>query len=457
MAVTGLSLLNISVDLFALAVTWASLLFVLRQKPSQYPYLRSILALVHVFFGLVVVLDVMRHLYGGSAAYIETYSFLAPDLIYLDVALLTTLAYSIYMRPGGRGVAQRLKSMFFRWPHGLILGAFMAFIASTEGYLTYFRPYTIVLLTSLGGSLVPSPKFNSTFLALSLGTLAFFLAYPTLLLVKATSQSNDPGTKRRLFALPFCWFGIGAEVLVFNGFLVTLGYDLIPIGYSIAGILFGVTAAIFRRASLLSTFFEPVHGGASPGGQPLVEEGAVLDVPVSILLEVDPSSRFESAVASLARKKTRAGGLVYVFSSRGSPVYKGLAGIEGVRFYVMTSGVSYPSSSDRQNELLVPRDDMAVMLDLIDKTISSTSGTPVSLVFDSISDFIIYQGLESTYKFLKQSNEITSKPGVSAVYLLTSNAHDERVVSLIRSLFRMHATYDQAGIRVTKGAPAAGA
>ncbi|MDG7022371.1 MAG: lipoate--protein ligase family protein, partial [Nitrososphaerota archaeon] len=49
--------------------------------------------------------------------------------------------------------------------------------------------------------------------------------------------------------LPFCWFGIGAEVLVFNGFLVTLGYDLIPIGYSIAGILFGVTAAIFRRAS----------------------------------------------------------------------------------------------------------------------------------------------------------------------------------------------------------------
>ena len=452
MTASGLPFVSVSIGIFAFAVTGISLYFVSRQRPSQYPYLKGLLILVHAFFEVIIVLDILRNLFPGSASYIGVYSVLAPDLIYLDVVLLTVIAYSVYVRPGGRGAVPRLRSVFVRWPHGLILGAFVVFIALAEGYLTFFSPYTVVQLTSLGGVLVPSPRYNQTFLDLSLGTLAFFLAYPTILLVKSTSHVRDPGIRRRFFILPFCWLGIGAEVLVFNGYLVTIGYDFIALGYAIAGLLFGVTATIFRRASLLSTFFEPVPGVPMAGGPQPGEAGGVLDAPMPVLLEVDPSANYETSVAGLARAKTSSGGLVYVFTSRGSPVYNGVSGIAGVRFYVLSSSVSYPSSSDKENELLIPQNDMAVMLDLIDKTVSSTSGTPVTLVFDSISDFILYLGFESTYKFLKQANEILSRPGASAVYLVTSGAHDERVVSLTRSLFRMHAAYDQAGIRITRGA-----
>ena len=452
MTASGLPAVSLGIDALAFAITGASLYFVSRQKPSQYPYLKSLLILVHAFFEVIIVLDILRNLYPSSASYIGVYSVLAPDLVYLDVLLLTVIAYSVYVRPGGRGVTPRLRSFFVRWPHGVVLGAFVVFIAFVEGYLTYFRPYTIVQLTSLGGVLVPSPRFNQTFLDISLGNLVFFLAYPTILLVKSTSHVRDPGVRRRFFILPFCWVGVGVEVLVFNGYLVTVGYDFIAVGYAIAGLLFGVTATIFRRASLLSTFFEPVPRVLAGEGPQPSEAGRILDAPMPVLLEVDPSANYETPVVGLARNKTSSGGLVYVFTSRGSPVYNGVSGIAGVRFYVLSSSVSYPSSSDKENELLIPQNDMAVMLDLIDKTISSTSGTPVTLVFDSITDFVLYLGFESTYKFMKQANEIVSRPGASAVYLVTSGALDEKVISLTRSLFRMHATYDQAGIRITRGA-----
>lgn len=451
MAPTSPSLLNLSIDALAFAITGISLLFVTRQKPSQYPYLKSILVLVHAVFEVIIVLDVMRNVLAGDPSYIGAYSVLAPDLVYLDVVLLTFLAFSVYVRPGGTGVGPRLKSIFGSLPHGPILAAFIIYIAAVEVFLSAFHPYRIVLLSSLGGYLIPSPRFNQTFLALSLGTLAFFLAYPTLLLVRSTAQVDDPGVRRRFLILPLCWVGIGAEVLIFNGYLVNAGYDFIAVGYAIAAALFGVTATIFRRSSLLSTFFEPIREGpvAAP---PVPLEGGVLDSPMPLLLEVDSSAGYEGALEGLAVTKTAAGGLVYVFTSRGSPVFGRLAEVHGVRFYVMTSGVSYPSASGKENELLIPRNDMAVMLDLIDKTVKSTAGTPVTLVFDSITDFVIYLGFESTYKFLKQANEILSRPGASGVYLVTSGAHDDRVMSLTRSLFRTHAVYDKGGVRITRGA-----
>jgi hypothetical protein len=447
---SGLSVVNLSIDALAFAITGASLYFVSRQKASQYPYLKSLLVMVHVFFELIVLLDAVRNVV-SSPEYLQVYSLLAPNLVFWDVLLLTVIAYSVYIRPGGRGLVPRLRSVFLRWPHGFVLSAYIVFIAGAVAYLTYYRPYTIVLLTSIGGGRVSSPQYSGAFLGISVLNLVFFLAYPTLLLVRATSQVRDPGVRRAFTALPLIWVGIGTEILVFNGYLVSIGFDFIAVGYAIAGLLFGVSATIFRRTSLLSTFFEPIRGLPVGGGQVAVGAGAMLDASMPVLLEVDPTTNFETALTGLARAKTSAGGLVYIFTSKGSPVYNSLGGIPGVRFYVMTSKVSYPSPSDKENELLIPQNDMAVLLDLLDKTVSSTGETAISLVFDNLSDFILYLGFESTYKFLKQANEILDRPKASSVYIVTVGAHDERMISLTKSLFRMHAIFDSEGLRITKG------
>ncbi len=461
MAASGLSIVNVTIDVFAFAVAAISLYFVSRQKTSSYPYVKSLLVLVHVFFEGVVFLEILRN-FVETSSFLDIYTVFATSFILWDVVFLTVIAFAVYVRPGGKGVAGRLRAVFFRWPHGLILAAFVVFIGAAEAYLVVGHPYSGVSLATLDGVLglpsvtLESTAFNTNFLGVSLLTLVFFLAYPTTLLIRETLQVKDPDVRKALVVLPFCWVGIGSELLLFNGYLVAIGYDFIAVGYAIAAMVFGVAATIFRRASLLSSFFEPVAVTAPRGPVPTAgRAGVVFDAGMPVLFEVDPSTNYETSLASYVGGKTASGGLVYVFTSKGSPVYNAIAGITGARFYLMTSHVSYPKTSDKENELLVPQNDMAVLLDLLDKTVASTAGTPLSVVFDNISDFILYLGFEASYKFVKQANEILDRPKVSSVYLMTMGAHDERVMSLTKSLFRMHAKYDSGGLKVTRGSGAA--
>jgi len=450
---SGPSVVNLSIDILTFAIAAISLYFVTQQKPSQYPYVKSLLILVHIFFEGVVVLETLRNVI-TTPSFTDLYTVGATSFILWDVVLLTIIAYSVYVRPGGRGILGRLKSIFLRWPHGFILATFLVYMGASEAYLGTQHPWSIVSLTTLDGVTLSSTSFNPTFLYDSLLTLVFFLAYPTLLLIRETLQVRDPDVKRALVILPFCWVGIGAELLFFNGYLVAIGFDLIAVGYVIAALAFGIAATIFRRASLISSFFQPIPG-ISPAVLPAARrEGPVLAAALPALLVVDPAANYEAAVRDFAAEKVSRGGLVYVFTSKGSPIYNSLSALAGARFFILTSQVSYPKTSDKENELLVPQNDPAVLLDLLDKTIASTADTPVSFVIDSISDFILYLGFESSYKFVKQANEILDRPKVSSLYLITTGAHEERVMSLTKSLFRMHLTYDAAGLKVTRATSA---
>jgi hypothetical protein len=449
-------LVNPAIDALTFAITAVSLYYVAKQKPPQYPYVKSLLVAVHVFFEALIVLEFMRN-FITTPSFIAAYTVVGSSLIFWDVVLLTTIAYSVYIRPGGRGILGRLRSIFFHWPHGLILGGFVAFIVASEVYLAVDHPYTSVQLTSFLGVTTTSTAFDPPALLISLLVLIFFLLYPTSLLLRETFQVKDPDIRRALVILPVCWVGIGVELLVFNGYLITLGLDLISVGYILAAVAFAVTATVFRRASLLSAFFEPPAVVPAQVQAPR-KTGALSAIGTTpALLEVDSSTNYEQAVKEFAQVWTSQGGLVYVFTSKGSPVYNSLTSIPGVRFYIMTSKVSYPKPSASENEILVPQNDVAVLLDLLDKTISATADTPVSVVFDSISDFVLYLGFEACYKLIKQANEILNRPKVSSVYLMTVGAHEERIVSLTRSLFRTHMKYDASGLNVTRGGNGAAA
>lgn len=453
----SLSVVNLSSDALTFVIVAVSLYFVVKQRPSQFPYVRSLLILVHVFFEGVIIMEVVRNVV-TSVGVIDWYTNIATTFILWDVVLLTAISYAVYLRPGGKGLGGRLRAIFLRWPHGLILACFTVFIGLTEVYLLFYHPYTEVKLSTLDDLIfpakiyLPNTAFNGVFLDLTFFTLLFFFAYPTVLLIRATLQVKDPDVRRALVVLPFCWGGIGTELFVFNGYLVSLGYDLVAIGYVVAAIVFGIAASIFRRATLLSTFFEPlaVPGAVAP---PKFEERPETPLPSAtpVLMEVDPSTSYERAIKGYAAVGASKGTLTYVFTSKGSPLYHSLASVAGVRFYLMTSQVSYPRPSDVPNELLVPENDVAVVLDLLDKTIASTGDSSVLLVFDSISNYVMYLGFESSYKFVKQANEILNQQRVTSIYLVTSGAHDEKQINLIRSLFRMHLAYGAAGLKVTKG------
>ncbi len=121
-----------------------------------------------------------------------------------------------------------------------------------------------------------------------------------------------------------------------------------------------------------------------------------------------------------------------------------------MRLYILTTRVSYPTPGDQPNEVSVPQNDQAIILDVIDKTVHANPEGKVAIIYDNISDLILSAGFEETYKFLKQINEIVNDPRVNALFLLTAGAHPAENVSLIRSLFPFHISYDSTGLKFTR-------
>ena len=450
--------LSPSVDLLTFAIAAISVYYVYKQQPSQYPYVKGLLIGVHLFFEGVIVFEFLRNFYvdpnlPATQLFMDVYTVAATSFILWDVILLTAIAMSVNFRPGGVGIWGRIKTMFGRWPHGSIFAAFIVYVAVMEIYLVTAAPYSILQLTDVAGAIRVSTQFDSLFLILTVLVLLFFLSYPSALLISATRKAKDPAVRRALIILPTCWTGIGLELLIFNGYLITGGIDAVSFGYVIAAVAFATTAAIFRRASLLSSFFEPLPQfvlPTSPFSNRIATAGVSFEGAKS-LLEVDTSSNYEDAVKEFAVEQISKGALVFVFTSRGSPVFNALSDMAGVRFYMMTSKVSYPKPTEVPNEVLVPQNDQAVLLDLLDKTVTSTAGNKASVILDSISDLILYGGFEGTYKFIKQSNEILSSSAVSSLFLLASGAHEEKILNLTRSLFPNHLLYDARGLRLTRG------
>jgi len=157
-------------------------------------------------------------------------------------------------------------------------------------------------------------------------------------------------------------------------------------------------------------------------------------------------------VTDFARQSVSNNQTVYVFTAKGSPVYSALHNLNGVRFYILSSKVTYPKPEEGEpSQILVPANDQAVILDVLDKTVSAAdSPAQVSVVFDSISDMILSASFEATYKFVKQVNEVTGNGKTTALFLMTFGAHEEKVVSFIRSLFPTQLIDDNAGLRMTR-------
>ncbi len=443
------------VYIITLQIVGVSAFYVYRQKMTAYSYGRGPLLAVHVFFAGLVFFELLRVTLPVSTSFIAIYTVGGTIFILVDVVLLTLLALTVYLLPRGLGYRGIITEMLSKKTHALLFAAYVTFIVFAAGYLVVAQPFDPnTQATSVFGLPLPSPQFSPFYLELLLAILLIFLVYPALLLLLASRKVKDKAIRRVLVILPICWSGIGLDVLAFNGYILSqVGIDATPFGYLIASVAFGVTALVFRRASLLTGFFEPVRQlvpATSPVSGRIPIGGVSFEGTVS-LLEVDPSSKYEEFVRDFAVEQNSHGALVFVFTSRGSPIYTILSALEGVRFYLLTSKVSYPKPAERPNEVLAPQNDQAVLLDLLDKTVTSTAGSKASVIFDSISDVILYSGFESCYKFIKQANEILSSPQVSSLFLLTSGAHEDRVVNLVRSLYSNHVAYDARGLKQTRG------
>jgi hypothetical protein len=449
------------VQIITLEILGLSAYYIYRQKMTAYGYTKVLLLADYALFGGVMVFELLRTAVYSTSDFVTSgfayvYTVGGTDLILASNIVLTLLAVAVYLVPSGIGSKSVIRLLWEKKVHVVSFGAYTAFIVFAAVYVAVAAPFVAEQIPSITGVTLPATAFSKSYLLVLLIVLLVFILYPSVLLVLASRKAKDPAVRRVLRVLPVIWSGIGVDLLFFNGYLLSINIDATAFGYLLGAVGFGVTAFVFRRASLLTAFFEPVR----PTGKVTAEFPFTdrLGVPATflqgrtLLLETDPSVAYEQAVSDFARQSVSNNSTVYVFTSKGSPIYNALHNAQGVRFYILSTKVSYPKPEENEpSQILIPSNDQAVMLDLIDKTITA-SGSPgqVAIVFDSISDMVLSTGFEGTYKFVKQVNETTGNGRTAALFLMTLGAHDEKVVSFVRSLFPTQVVDDATGLRVTR-------
>lgn len=436
-----------------------------RQRASEFPQVRYLLVMVHVFYMGVVLLEFARTFVPApvdtlplfTQFFLSIYTISNTSFVLADVFLLTLVAVAIFYRPSGKGVSDILKEVRKHRLGAALLIGYSAYIAVAEAYILLVpTAFSAQTLPTIAGTREVATQFDFIYLEMLLGILLVFLVYPTSLLMAARRRTSDAQVRRAFAILPIAWVGIGADLLVFNGYLLNQGIDASSVGYLFAAAAFAVTAATFRRATLLSDFFQP--GMVAPTVSPLTatfsgrmgKETADL-VGREFLIEVDPSSKFEETIRDYAAELGSKQYILFAFTAGGSPVYNSLSGLPNVRFFTMTRRVSYPKPGERPDEVLVPSADQSVLLNVLDKAVTSNPELKVAVVFDSISDLILTSGLEMTYKFLKQANEMLSRGKVTSIFLMTLGAHAEREVNIVKSLFGSILDYVNGQLTVQKG------
>jgi hypothetical protein len=439
------------IDAVAIVILAASIRYVSRQQKSRYPDVNNLLILAYALFEFLLVLEFLRS-FLDSDAYIYVYAVGGVSVVLWDVAILTLVGCLVYLRPSDPTFRARIRTVLTSSPHGFILVPFFAFILFSDLFVALApHAFTIEELPNLFGVLSPlkTVAFGNAWLLQAFVVLVVFVGYSGSLFV-ASARKTQASARTTLYAIVVTWTAIGVELIVFNGYLVQLGHDLIGLGYTIAAIAFGFTAYFFRYTTTVASFFGPIDRQVLPPSNPFASKMGEQATSAGIfLLETDPTSGFEQAVRDFAVEKISNRVPVFVLTSRGDIVYQTLSKLEGVRFYLLSGSVSFPKATDHPYEMLVPDNDQAVLLDVVHKTVTS-SEEGVGIVYNSISDMVMSWGAEGTYKFLKEVRELLLSPKVSALFLITSGAHEEKTMNLIRSLFPNHLGFDAKGLKVLK-------
>ncbi len=168
------------------------------------------------------------------------------------------------------------------------------------------------------------------------------------------------------------------------------------------------------------------------------------------LLEVDPSSNFEETIRDICNECIEAKRTVFVFTPKASRLYNAVAQLTQVRLYTMSSDATYTKPTERVNEVQIPKYDIAILLDTLDRTVETTPGQEIVVLFDSISDMILSTDFDHCYKFLKQANEIDIEPRVTALFILLEGVHKENTVKVVKSLFQNHFIVENSELKVEK-------
>jgi len=167
------------------------------------------------------------------------------------------------------------------------------------------------------------------------------------------------------------------------------------------------------------------------------------------LLEFDPTSDYETIVEDFAKESMANVEPTYVFTSTTSSIHKRLAKYVAIKFFLTSISTSAIQPGSK-NEVLMPVNNIDLILDSIENITKAYSEANVSIVFDGLSDLLSSLDPERTFTFLRHTLQLLSSERANALFLLNSSAHDPKIVSRLRSMFYNQLVYRKVGLQAIK-------
>ncbi|HUI01641.1 MAG TPA: hypothetical protein VLU99_04360 [Nitrososphaerales archaeon] len=442
----------------AFAITLASGYLTYRQRLTSYQLTRDFLVIVYSVIVVLMAFDLAR-VTTGSQAIASAYPLVSLGLGFVEAMLLLSAAIGAYLRPNGSSYGLLLQDIRSHLWH---LGMFFLFFWGTvaaEAYLAFYRPFTVVSARVFSGGTVFSVDYSLAF-SVVIGLLfLFFLAYPVALLVVGAFRIQNPSMKKAQLGLGMGFAGSSAIYLISSVSLVAYGFDITAVAYVVLSAFFGVVASNFRNAAVLAGFVTPASLPAPVQGNPRAEvpkptsadgKPVVLKEGTLTLVEVETTARYEEHIDALVKNLAAERRVVFLISPKESRLNAHFSSVPGVKLYTMSESVHYVApSTTRSDEVNIPLFEPPVLLSVIERTISSAT-EPIAIIFDSISDMMIFGGFQPCYKFLKEAAEITAwKPAV-VLFILFAGAHEEKNVTAIRSVFPSQLKIAPDGIEIVR-------
>jgi len=168
-----------------------------------------------------------------------------------------------------------------------------------------------------------------------------------------------------------------------------------------------------------------------------------------LLMEFDPTLDYETRVEDFANESIANVEPIYVFTSATGTLRKSLAKFPAVKFF-LTSISESAIKKESENEVLIPANNIDLILDSLDNVIKAYPEANVSIVFDVLSDLQLSRNPERTFNFINQALQILSSRRLTALFLFNTSAHDLKIVSRLRNVFYNQLVYGKAGLQAVK-------
>ncbi|HML03892.1 MAG TPA: MEDS domain-containing protein [Candidatus Bathyarchaeia archaeon] len=279
-----------------LCIIGALIIFFLRQKGSYFKPVQILLILAFASFATAVLSDFVQ-----DQIIQQEWSVYYTAAIGLTGVIVTTMAvehvsFVLYQR-FHRAAADR-KQITMKATSVL----FKSFAITILVVSWLEAPWSTTSVPTLWGGAIYGPSYNGWFMYLLGSFLVFFILYPCATIMLSSLSNKEKTVSKALAWLGAGWAATGFSLIFFNAYVLSLGYEMIEIGYVFDMLFFAIIAYYFKKATILEKFFEtPQPVLQVTGGEHLV---------VFYTSSIDKMKMFANYISEGLRKSER---VVYTF------------------------------------------------------------------------------------------------------------------------------------------------